>query len=102
MVGMAVGEQDALAAEALALQQLQRPGVLQAGVEHQRGPGVATAQHVAVLVVGGVDDDRQLDEVTERFGHGRASLAGGDAQPVAVRRWEATEAWPSALGWKLL
>jgi len=68
MVAVPVGEQDPLAAEAMPLQVLQQGWVLQTGVHHQAQVRVAAMEYVAVLVVGGVDHDTQIEQITEAVG----------------------------------
>ena len=76
MVGMAMCEQDAIAAQAPLLQESQRLRVLQARVDDQRVSRVAAAQHIAVLVERRINDDGQLDKVPQRVGHVRERLRG--------------------------
>ena len=76
VVGMPMGEQDAIAAQSALLQQRERLRVLQSRVDDQRVGRVAPAQHVAVLVERRVDDDGELDEVAQRVGHDRKTTRG--------------------------
>lgn len=69
MIGMPVGEQDAITTQSALFQQRDRLRMLQPRVDDQRIGRVPPAQHVAVLVKRGINDDGQLDEVSQRLGH---------------------------------
>ena len=71
VVGMTMGEQDPITAQSTLLQQRECLRMLQSGVDDQHVGGVAPAQHIAVLIEHGIDDDCQFDEVAERVGHDR-------------------------------
>ena len=76
VIGMSVSQQDALTAQPTFVQQCERLRELQSRVDHQRVGGVAAAEHVAVLIERGIDDDCQFDEVAERVGHDRKTRRG--------------------------
>jgi len=51
VIRVAVTEQDAIAAQAIALEERQHPHGLESGIEDDAGIAVSAADHVAVLVI---------------------------------------------------